>query len=99
MERKLIRLQLTILTYFIKIDKKLVKNTENVNKNSWITSNIHKTLSLDNSLWEAKIQNIVLIPYSTLEGPFNDTNNNSTMIISIGQNCLEKKVGRNNKVL
>ena len=49
-EMKSIILQLTIWTYFSKLDEKLVKITENVNKNSWITSNILKNLSLDNFL-------------------------------------------------
>ena len=43
-----------MLTYFRKIDENLVKIYENLannmNKNSWITSIIHKTLNLDNSL-------------------------------------------------
>ena len=51
---KSITLQLIILKYFSNIDENLVKVDENlvknVKKNSWITSNIHKTLDLDNSL-------------------------------------------------
>ena len=38
------------LNKFNKIDESLVKITENVIKNSWITSYIHKTFNLDNSL-------------------------------------------------
>ena len=43
-----------MLTYFSKIDENLVKIDEILvkmwKKNWWITSNIHKTLNLDNSL-------------------------------------------------
>ena len=45
-----ITLQLTILTYYSKIVENLVENTENMNENSWITSNIHKNSNPDNSL-------------------------------------------------
>ena len=36
-------------------------------------SDVHKTLNLDNSLYKLKIENVFLIPYSTLDGLFHDT--------------------------
>ena len=37
-------------TYSSQVDENLVKNTKNVNKNNGVSTIIHKTSNLDNSL-------------------------------------------------
>ena len=75
LQTKSLTQQLIIWTNFNKINENLVKNAEKVSKNSWITSNIHKILNLNNSQYKPKIEKI--FPYSTLDGLFDDTTHNS----------------------
>ena len=54
----------------------MAKIPENVNKNNANLTNIHKNLNHDNWLYKKKFKNL-LIPYSTLDGLFNDTTHHS----------------------
>ena len=78
-KNKITVLLLAIFTIFSKIDEILGENPEIMNKNIGNPSIIRKTSTIDNSVKNE----IFLIPYSTLEGLFNDTTHHSQLTLKI----------------
>ena len=67
--------------------QKFRKNVKNIANRSIV----HKNSNLDNSLWKTKLKKSFKFHILRWTEFFNDNTHNSTINISIGENCLNKK--------